>query len=151
MKTLTRNQVIIVAIALILFFFLGSFLYWFYQVKEKIPSLTEKKVVKEKEAIEIFSLAGILAEIDSQNNFLIVKHPREEKEFKVILSEDTKIIKLEFPFDPKNPPKEATFTPKRTEITINDLEIGDNALIETTINIYGKTEFDEVSRIQVLP
>lgn len=145
MKNLSKNQIIgLVAILIVLI--IGGIFYLTSPLKEKaLPPEKEEPIP------EIFSLAAVISEIDSENNFLIVKHPREEKEIKVILSEDTEIIQLKFPFDPAHPPKEATFTPKRIPITVADLEAGDNILVETTINIYDKTEFDDVSRIQVLP
>ena len=81
----------------------------------------------------------------------MVKPAGQEKEIKVVLSDATKLIKLEFLFDPKNPPKEATFTPKQTEIEISDFKAGDNVFIKTTENIAGKSEFDDVDSIHILP
>ena len=67
------------------------------------------------------------------------------------MSQDSRLTKLEFPFDPKNPPKEATFTPKKVDIKISDIKAGDNVFIKSLENIAGKTEFDEVDFVQVLP
>jgi len=89
--------------------------------------------------------------VNVENNFLIVKPDKEEKEIKVILSDTTKLIKIEFPFDPKNPPKEASFTPKQTEIEISDFKAGDSVFIKTTENIAGKTEFNNVDFVHILP
>lgn len=101
--------------------------------------------------IEVFSLAASIFLVDSQNHFIIVKHPAQDQEIKVILNGNSEIVKLEFPFDPKNPPKSGTFVPTVKKITLNDLKPGNQALIESRDNIYQKTEFDSVKRIQVLP
>jgi len=81
----------------------------------------------------------------------MVKPLNQEKEVKVIVSETTKLVKFEFPFDPKNPPKEATFTPEETEIEISDFKVGDSVFIKTTQNIAGKSEFDDVDFVHILP
>lgn len=143
-----KNKTIILGaigvLILIALWFVG---YRFQPEKKEVPSSAQK----EEAPIEIFSLAGVVSEVNGQDNFLKVKPSEKEKEFKVVLSKGVEIIRLKFPFDPKNPPKEASFTPEKIPIKIGDLKVGDSILIETTVNIYGKTEFDNVSRIQVLP
>lgn len=131
---------------IIVFGFVG-FLFFFSSPAEK----PKDNSAKQETAKEIFSLAGVLSEVNEEENYLLVKKSGEEKEIKVILGKDTEIIQLKFPFDLKNPPKETSFTPERIPIKIGDLKKGDNVLIETRMNIAGKTEFDGVSRIQVLP
>ncbi len=104
-----------------------------------------------EEIKEVFSLSAVVSRVDAENNFLMVKPAGEEKEVKIVISDATKLIKLEFPFDPKNSPKEATFTPKQTEIEISDFEDGDNIFIKAKENIAGKTEFNNVDFIHILP
>jgi len=142
-----KNQIIGIVVIVILIF--GGIIGWSLIQKEKIPSGEE--VAQEEEVEEVFSLSGIVSSVDAENNFLMVKPVNQEKEVKVTVSETTKLVKLELPFDPKNPPKEATFTPKETEIEISDFKAGDNVFIKTTVNIAGKTEFDEVDFIHILP
>jgi len=142
-----KNQIIVLIILVVLIF--GGIIGWALFQKAKI--LTEGVVSEEEEIEEIFSLSAIVSNVDAENNFLMVKPIGEEKEIKVVISETTKLIKLEFPFDPKNPPKEATFTPKQTEIKISDFKVGDNVFIKTKENIAGKTEFDNVDFIHILP
>ena len=150
MKSLTKNQFVASIIVLILI--VGGIYYWVYQTRKEISNIVEENIPQGQEEIpEILSLDGIILAIDATNNFLIIKQPRENKEYKVNLSKETEIVGLKLPFDPANPPKEATFTLKKTEITFKDLKIGDRLMIETTNNIYGKTEFGDVSRVQVLP
>lgn len=128
----------------------GGIIGWTLIQKGKLP-VKEEVTQKEEEVKELFSLSGIVSSVDVENNFLMVKPTGQEKEIKVVLSDATKLIKIEFPFDPKNPPKEATFTPEQTEIEISDFKAGDNVFIKTTENIAGKTEFDNVDFIHILP
>ena len=143
-----KNQIIILIVVVIIIF--GGIIGWALIQKGKFP-VKEEVVPKEEEIEEVFSLSGIVSSVNVENNFLMVKPTGEEKEVKVVLSDTTKLIKLEFPFDPKNPPKEATFTPKQTEIEISDFKEGDDVFIKTKENIAGKTEFDDVDFIHILP
>jgi len=142
-----KNQIIILVILVILIF--GGIIGWALVQKSKIP--VGEEVTPEEEVEEVFSLSAVVLSVNAENNFLMVKPAGEEKEIRVVLSDTTKLIKLEFPFDPKNPPKEATFTPTQTEIKISDFKAGDNVFIKTTENIAGKTEFDNVDFIHILP
>ena len=142
-----KNQIIILALIIVLIF--GGIIGWALLQKGKIP--TEEVLPEEEEIEEVFSLSAVVLSVDVENNFLMVKPAGEEKEIKVVLSDTTKLIKLEFPFDPKNPPKEATFTPEQTEIKISDFKVGDNVFIKTIENIAGKSEFNNVDFIHILP
>ena len=142
-----KNQIIVLAILIVLI--LGGIIGWAIFQKSKIP--TGKEITLEEEAEEVFSLSATILSVNAENNFLMVKPAGEEKEIKVVLSDTTKLIKLEFPFDPKNPPQEATFTPIQTEIEISDFKAGDNVFIKTKTNIAKKTEFDDVDFIHILP
>ncbi|OHA62102.1 MAG: hypothetical protein A2117_00570 [Candidatus Wildermuthbacteria bacterium GWA2_46_15] len=101
--------------------------------------------------IEIFSLAAVISEIDIQRKLITVKHPTKDRDINVIVKDSSEIFKVEFPFDPKNPPSQASFAPKYTKIALQDLRPGNHALIESSENIYNKYEFDDVKSIQVLP
>jgi len=146
---MSKNQIIGIVIAVVLIF--GGVIGWTLIQKGKIPSGKEITPKEEEKVEEVFSLSGLVSNVDAENNFLIVKPVNQEKKVKVIVSETTKLIKLELPFDPKNPPKEATFTPKQTEIKIFDFKTGDNVFIKTKTNISGKSEFDDVDFIHILP
>lgn len=143
-----KNQIIILAVIIVLIF--GGIIGWTLVQKSKIP-VGEEVTPEEEVAEEVFSLSGIVSSVDAANNFLMVKPAGEEKEIKVVLSDTTKLIKLEFPFDPANPPAEATFTPIQTEIEISDFKTGDNVFIKTAENIAGKTTLDNVDFIHILP
>lgn len=135
---------------LILLVLTGVIVFFFFR-----PTGTEKQagVVELPAAplIEISSLSAVVSRVDVKDNAIFVQHPIEQKEIKVLLNNQTEIFKLEFPFDPKNPPKEMVFTPKLKKIALNSLEPGNHILVETDENIYQKDEFDTVKRIQVLP
>jgi hypothetical protein len=148
-----KDQVIILVVCLIIL--IGGISYFSLFKKAKVPPKGEvpetKKEIPEAKQEEIFTLTAKVSKVDPENNFLIVTPVNSEKAVKVILSTGTELIKLELPFDPKNPPKEATFTPKKTEITIKDFKEGNNIFIKTLKNIAGKTEFDDVDFIQIFP
>ena len=112
----------------------------------------EEEGVVGEEAPQVLNMAAIISGVDAANNTVMVKSPQDEKEIKLVLSSETELIKLEFPFDPTNPPaEETTFTPERVSITIGDLEVDSHVLIETASSLYGKSEISDVVRIQVLP
>ena len=145
-----KNQIIILVVVIVLIF--GGIIGWVISQKSKLPA-GEGIAPGEEEtpSKEMFSLSAVVLRVDAKNNFLMVKPPGEEKEIKVILSETTNLVKIEFSFDPKNPPKEANFTPKETKITISDFKVGDDVFIKTTENIAGKSEFDTVDFVHILP
>ncbi|OHA62101.1 MAG: hypothetical protein A2117_00565 [Candidatus Wildermuthbacteria bacterium GWA2_46_15] len=93
----------------------------------------------------------VISEIDIQRKLITVKHPTKDRDINVIVKDSSEIFKVEFPFDPKNPPSQASFAPKYTKIALQDLRPGNHALIESSENIYNKYEFDDVKSIQVLP
>jgi hypothetical protein len=142
-----KNQIIVLIVIIVLIF--GGIIGWTILQKPKIP--TGEEVTPEEEVEEKFSFTATILNVDTLNNFLTVKPVEEEKEIKVVLSDTTKLVKIEFPFDPTNPPAEATFTPKQTEIEISDFREGDSVFIKARENIAGKTEFDNVDFVHILP
>lgn len=114
-----KNQIIILIVLIVLIF--GGIISWAVLQKGKLPAGGEATPEEDVEK-EVYSLTAVVLSVDAGNNFLMVKPTGEEKEIKVVLSETTKLVKVEFPFDPKNPPEEATFTPIQTEIGISDFE-----------------------------
>jgi len=145
---MAKNQTIILVVVILVV--LGGLISWSAFQKSKLSSGGEQTTAEE-EPQEVLSLSGIVQSVDVENNALMVKPANQEGEVKVILSETTKLIRLEFPFDPKNPPKEGTFAPKQTEIKISDFKQGDNVFIKAKENIAGKSEFDDVDFVHILP
>jgi len=144
-----KNQIIVLIVIVVLIF--GGVIGWALVQKSNIPVGEEVIPGEEEELEEVFSFTAIVLSVDAENNFLMVKPAKEEKEIKVVLSETTKLIKVEFPFDPTNPPEEATFTPIQTEIEISDFREGDNVFIKAKENIAGKSEFNNVDFVHILP
>lgn len=137
-----KNQVIILALIIVLIF--GGIIGWVLVQKSKIYP-------KEEKIEEVFSLSAIVSSVDAENNFLMVKPLNQEMEVKVVVSEATKLIKIEFPFDLENPPRGTEITPVQTEVEFSDFKVGENVFIKTTENIASKSEFDNVDFIHILP
>jgi len=145
-----KNRLIILIILVLIV--LGIFCWW--RLKERKVKMERKEEITQKELPEIFNLLAEVSEINLNENYLIIKPLQGEwskSQIKAVLEEETKIIKLTFPFDPKNPPKEGSFTLKEEPIKIEDLRVGNRILIFVTKNIAGKPEFDDINKIQVMP
>ena len=141
-----KNQNIALIIVVVLI--LGGLIFWGIMQKEE--STSEEETTQE-ETGETFSMSAVVQSTDIDNNFLMVLPANQEKEVKVVIGETTKLIKLEFPFDPANPPAEATFTPKQTTIEISDFAQGDNVFIKAKENIAGKSEISNIDFVHILP
>lgn len=136
---MSKNQIVILVVALVLILILIAG--WIFCQKQKSATKQE----------EVLSLSGVVTGVNIDENFLTVKPSSQNIEVKVILLETSRLVRLEFPFDPKNPPKETTFTPQQKEIKLEDFEVGDNVFIKVKENIAGKTEFDNVDFVYILP
>jgi hypothetical protein len=101
--------------------------------------------------IEVFSLAASISSVDSANNFIMVRNPVEDKDVRVIISDDSEIVRFEFPTGGINSTEDQIFSPKMVKISINDLKPGDQVFIESRENVYKRSEFDGIKRIQVMP
>lgn len=144
-----KNQIIV---AIIIISIIGVIIYLSFLVKEKFQLKGGIFKTGEGQAEEMFSLSGAVLSVDAEDNFLTAKPSGKEVEIKVIISETTKLIKLELPFSPENPPEPGTqFTPEQTEISLKDFKQGDEIFIKTKENIAGKTEINNVEFIQILP
>ena len=109
----------------------------------------EQPAAEEKAAEQKFSLMADISRID-KNKTLAVKPLNTEKEIIVIVNEDTKITKLEFPFDLNNPPQKE-FSLTASNLTFAELKEGDRILIKSRKNIAGKDSFSNIELIEVLP
>lgn len=145
-----KNRIIGIVVVLVLV--AGGVVFLILSSNEGKKSEGENFTTGEGQMEEIFSLSGRVFSVDAENNFLMVKPSGKENEIKVSIGDNTKLIRLESPLSSKNPPKPGTqFTPKQTEITLKDFKEGDEIFIKTLKNIAGKTEFDDVEFIQILP
>ncbi len=145
---------VIIGIIVVLVIIVGGI---FYLGSQEIGLEPEEEGKEGEEVIEgevpqVLNMAAVISSVDVGGNSVMVKSPEQEKEIKLVLSAETEIIQLKFPFDPANPPTgETTFTPERIPISIGDLELDSHILIETKSSLYGKSEISDVVRIQVLP
>jgi len=131
---MTKNHFIIIAIVVVLI--ISGTIYF----KSGVFRTTE----------EVFSLSGIVSGVDAGNKFLIVRSA--DRELKVLISESTKLVKLEASFDSESSPEPGTqFIPKQTEVFLGDFKEGDEVFIKSPKNIAGKTNIDIVDFIQILP
>ena len=137
-----KNQIIILAVVIVLI--IAGIIGWVLVQKSKIYP-------KEEKIEEVFSLQATVSSVDTENSFLMVKPLNQETELKVIVSETAKLFKIELPFEPENAPKGTQFTPIQTEVEFSDFKSGDDVFIKATENIAGKTEFDNVDFIHILP
>jgi len=76
---------------------------------------------------------------------------KENRKFTVELWEQTEFIRLVFPFDLNNPPADATFTPEREPISIEDLKVGDQVFVRSAIPIRTGEAIVGPLEVQVLP
>lgn len=116
----------------------------------KLPQLAggaEEEVAQE----EIFSIAGKVISVDTASNSFVVLQPKEEREFVVKLGEETEFIRLIFPFDINNPPVDATFTPEREEVTIEELEVNDQVFVRSSHGIKTNQDIVDSLEVQILP
>ena len=137
-----KNQIIISTIIIILIF--GGIIGWalILEREEILPIEEEIPTVEE----EIFGLTGWVSGVDTENNFLIIKSERNEKELKVFVSDDTELIKRDLPDDL---PENGYFIFQDKKIKLSDFKEGDYIAITTSENIAGKTEFNNVINIRV--
>jgi hypothetical protein len=97
------------------------------------------------------SIAGRVTRLHVHANSFVVFLPKEGLEFTVRLGKQTEFIRLVFPFNSKNPPADATFTPKRELTTIENLKIGDQVFVRSSHPIRSGEDVVGPLEVQVLP
>lgn len=100
---------------------------------------------------EIRSIAGKVTSVNIAENSFVMLQPKEERSFIVRLGEETEFIRLVFPFDITNPPQDATFTPEREVVTIEDLEVNDQVFVRSNSPIKTGQDIINPLEIQILP
>ena len=100
---------------------------------------------------EIRSIAGKVTLVNIAENSFVILQPKEERSFTVKLGEETEFIRLVFPFDINNPPQDATFTPEREIVTIEDLKENDQVFVRSEKAIKTGEEIVNPLEIQILP
>jgi hypothetical protein len=97
----------------------------------------------------VYSFSGTVSGVG--DNTLVIKSDRDQQDVKVVVTELVRLIKIEFPFDPANPPEEVVFVPKQTPVDFSAFEVGDVVFVKAKDDINGKTELDNLDFIQILP
>ena len=146
-----KNQIVLIIVLVLI---VGGIIFWAISQKIKTsheeagitPTITPQATPEINK--EIYSFSAIVSNVNIVENFLMVKPEKEEKEIKVILSEETELTKLGLP---SKLPKEGVFTPTKNKIKISDIKAGDKIFVKAKSNIAGKTEFDDVEYIEVFP
>ena len=148
-----KSQIILIVVILLVF--VG--IIWFATQKSKTPSGAEVNPtatpqIGDKTGKEVLSVSAKVLSVDAEKNTLVIKTSYDNKELKVILSKDTKLEKLEYPFNPQQgPPKEGgTFAVRQSEIKISEIKVNDQILVQSKSNIAGKAELNDVDFIQVI-
>ena len=146
-----KNQLIILIVIVVIV--LGGLIIWGITQTGPVPNPEPPIGEEEEEApvAEVFSLSARVLSANVAEKFLMVKTIKEETQIKVVVSDTPKLIKLEVPFDPKNPPTEGTFTPIQTPIDISGFEVDDSVFIKSRENIAGKTVISDIDFIHILP
>ena len=116
----------------------------------KLPQLTGGS--QEEEVFEeVSSVAGQVVSVDAAGNSFVLLQPKEERKFTVKLGENTAFMRLVFPFDVANPPANATFTPERKAVTIEDLKIDDQVFVRSEDIIKKGQGSINALEVQILP
>ena len=111
--------------------------------------VNEQKETQEQQ--EILSIAGKVTSVEVGSNSFVLLQVKEQQEFTVKLNEETDFIRLVFPFDLANPPAEASFTPKREVVTIEDLQVGDQVFVRSESAIKNGQDIVNPLEVQILP
>ena len=102
-------------------------------------------------AAEVYSIAGKVTSVNTQENSFVLLQPKEERSFEVKLQEETEFFRLVFPFDATNLPADGTFTPERESVTIKDLQVDDQVFVRSDSLIKTDQEIVNPLEIQILP
>jgi|GEM_PF-7101413 len=145
---MNKNQITVLILIVVLFF--GGLIGWAVYRSYNLPQPAgpanggEDATPPQK----VLSLNAKVLSVDTENNSLIVESTKDKKEIKIILSENTSLIKVSFP---ENPTPGATFAPIQTEIDITGFKAGDIVLINSKEDITGKTELNNINFVHILP
>lgn len=139
MKNFTSTQL---GLLLVLFAVIGG-VYYFVQLQEK------ESPAQSGEMQETFSIAGSVQSVDATG--FVVQESTFKQDFRVVVGNDTQMIKLSFPFDLNNPPEEASFVPEKAEITLEDIKKGDQVFVRSSHVVKQGQDITNPLEVQVLP
>ncbi len=127
---------------------IGAFLFGVPQKLLKYGINTQQKQANQTEQL---SIAGKVSGVTLAGNSFKLINIRDGKEVIVKLGSNTKMVRLVFPFDVKNPPESKTFTPKLQPATLKDLKAGDQVFIRASEAIKAGQDVINPIEIQILP
>lgn len=138
---------IIILVSVILLVFLGIAGWGALKMKSSLENqgsvLREGKIQGE----EVLGLTGEVVKVDEKNNFLLVAPTKQDFYVKIILSENTKIAKVQLPIGTSTIP-----SAKSSEgLKISDFKVGNKVFVKAGENIAGKSELSNIVSIQILP
>lgn len=123
MKSLTPTHI---GLFVVLVAVLGGIYVFSQQKREESPAQNSEG------SQEVFSIAGSVQSVNASENSFVVQESTFKQNFKVVVGNDTQMIKLSFPFDLNNPPEEASFVPEKAEITLEDIKKGDQVFVRSS-------------------
>lgn len=100
---------------------------------------------------KLFGITARVTSVNPEENSLVINGSLDEGEFIVLITEGVRITRLEFPFDPANPPEEGVFTPTETLITLEELQEGNQVFVLSSESFAGKKEIRNIEFIRILP
>ncbi len=139
------NQILIILVVIVIVV-VGIFLF----TTGKIPQVANESEEQEV-AAEVFSIAGRVTSINTQENSFMLLQPREETEIIVKIGTETEFIRLVFPFDITNPPEGATFTPEREPVIIGGLNVNDQVFVRSSHAVKTGEDVVDPLEVQILP
>ena len=148
---MSKNKITALVIAIVLIF--GGVIGWAVLQKGEIPSgekavLEEQVEEKEESEKEVLTITGKIVEVNAAENYLIFRESNTGEDFKVLPKKETKFICLVQPSDVK---EGASFTYKKEEITISDLEVGRQAFIFSSHPIQSGEDIIGPLEVKMLP
>ena len=138
---------IIILVSVILLVFLGIAGWGILKMKSSLENqggvLREGKIRGE----EVLGLTGEVVKVDAKNNSLLVAPTKQDFYVKIILSENTKIAKVQLQIGTSTNP-----SAKSSEgLKISDFKVGNKVFVKAGENIAGKSELSNIVSIQILP
>ncbi len=113
--------------------------------------LGQEQQKREIDQPAVRSIAGKVTSIEIAENSFVIFQAADERSFTVRLGENTNFIRLIFPFDIANPPPGVSFTPIREEVSIEDLKVGEQVFVRSSVPVKSGDEVVDPLEVQILP
>ncbi len=150
MKKITQVQVGLVLLVVVL---LGGFFVFGFPpkfAKLQTPATQQQAQTKNQAATPVMSISGKVNVVDTKDASFSMVSAQNNQTYTVKIGTDTKLVRLVFPFDLKNPPKSGTFTPERKIVALSDMKAGDQMFVRSSAAITSQTITNPIE-VQILP